>query len=126
MKANNKDTRDEGNQWVIPYREWQKSGVSQREYCKRAGLEFRQFKAGLEHARQKGVLERQNNKQNQPTTTNSRYQNTGFAPVKINTEGKDPEIPYCEIRFRREVGIQIATIESLQEFFNVINSGAQR
>ena len=44
--------------WVVEYRSWVGSGLTQRSYCTHAGLIFTQFKSGVESARQQGMLER--------------------------------------------------------------------
>jgi hypothetical protein len=123
MGENSKVATAGDQKWVAEYRSWQCSGLKQREYCEEAGLKFWQFKAGIESARQRGVLTRQNGKY-RPVPEVSR--STGFAAVQINAASSDPEIPYCEIKFGGKMGIQISSAESLREFFDLINSCVQR
>ena len=99
--------------WVAAYAKWQESGLTQRTYCNEVGLVFTQFKAGIENARQQGLLERhsQNGKRGDEIT---KSEVVGFAPVQINQTA--PRTAYCEIWFEGKAGIRIETAESLQHF----------
>lgn len=125
MGKNSGVPRERDQQWAEKYRDWQHSGQTQRDYCEATGVPFWQFKAGIEIARQRGVLTRQHGKC-RPVPEESR--STGFAAVQIKAASSDAEMPYCEIKFRGKMGIQISisNAESLREFLDLINSGVQR
>ena len=104
--------RNKGAEWVDAYAKWQESGLTQRTYCNEVGLVFTQFKAGIENARQQGLLERHSQDSKSDEITKSEV--VGFAPVQINQTA--PRTAYCEIWFEGKAGIRIETAESLQHF----------
>ena len=89
--------------WVAEYRRWVGSGLTQRSYCTHAGLIFTQFKAGVEAARQQGLLERANAKCAQESKVMSNLE--GFAPVQIKPS--NTQLPYCEIGFEGKVSLML-------------------
>jgi len=111
-----------GEKWVTEYRSWQVSGLTQRSYCTHAGLIFTQFKAGVEAARQQGLLERANVKYAQESKVISNSE--GFAPVQIKPS--NTQLPYCEIWFEGKPSIRIETAASLRCFMGLVQNGVER
>jgi len=112
--------RSQGQKWAKEYGDWQVSGLTQRSYCIHAGLIFTQFKAGVEAARQQGLLERPSQERNGADAT-ANFGTVGFAPVQINPSA--PQSPYCEIWFEGKAGIRIETSESLRCFVALLKNG---
>ena len=108
--------------WVVEYRRWVGSGLTQRSYCTHAGLIFTQFKAGVEAARQQGLLERANAKCAQESKVMSNLE--GFAPVQIKPS--NTQLPYCEIGFEGKPSIRIETAASLRCFMGLVQNGVER
>ena len=108
--------------WVAEYRRWVGSGLTQRSYCTHAGLIFTQFKAGVEAARQQGLLERANAKWAQESKVISNSE--GFASVQIKPS--NTQLPYCEIWFEGKPSIRIATAASLRCFMDLVQNGVER
>ena len=109
--------------WVAEYRSWVGSGLTQRSYCTHAGLIFTQFKAGVEAARQQGLLERPSQERNGADAT-ANFGTVGFAPVQINPS--NTQLPYCEIWFEGKPSIRIETAESLRCFMDLVQNGVER
>ena len=110
--------RGRAKKWVEAYEKWQESGLTQRSYCSQWGLIFTQFKAGIENARQQGLLERPS-QDGKGVDEVTRSKVVGFAPVQINNPERS--MPYCEIRFEGKAGIRIETAESLRYFVDLLN-----
>ncbi len=108
--------------WVAEYRSWVGSGLTQRSYCTHAGLIFTQFKAGVEAARQQGLLERANAKCAQESKVISNLE--GFAPVQIKPS--NTQLPYCEIWFEGKPSVRIETAASLRSFMDLVQNGVER
>lgn len=128
MVKNRESKTSRARKWGDAYREWQESGLAQRDYCSRAGYGFWQFKAGIEEARRARIVSRRRKPSSSTNQGGSLVaeQHSGFAPVQILEARSQAESPYCEIRFRGAVGIRIETAESLREFINLIKAGTSR
>ena len=108
--------------WVVEYRRWVGSGLTQRSYCGQVGLIFTQFKSGVEFARKQGMLERANAKCAQESKVMSNLE--GFAPVQIKPS--NTQLPYCEIGFEGKPSIRIETAASLRCFMDLVQNGVER
>jgi hypothetical protein len=112
------------NKWTEAYNGWKESGLSQKVYCKESGYQFWQFKSGIEQARQTGELERHHGKRKEVGQLGRG--GNGFASIKMMESRGDEGSPYCEIRFRGQMGIRIESPEHLAEFCKLVKWGEQK
>ena len=100
--------------WANEYREWQKSGVKQTEYCKQKGHRHSDFKEQTREARQAGLVEGA-----YPPSKKEAISDT-FLPITINETSRT--VGYCKIEFSSGSSIHFSDKHSFIGLKDLITS----
>ena len=94
------------------HEEWEKSGITQQDYCERLGVKLKTFKNRLRYAREKGIVKAKYKRKKQSLCGK-------FKSIQIveepREEPKRAMEAYCRIQFNNEHWIEISSQESLKQ-----------